>query len=356
MMKSLALLFPLSLWAGNLAVQPKLEFESVPDDLDYFIQQPTSCDVDDDGNCYILDLGASVIFVWNSDGSFSHTIGKPGEGPGELSFMARGGGPQGYVGAHGKSVYVYNGSKRNLEVFNRAGEYQRSIALDIRGGRTGSFYVTSNSEFLIYQQSFMRETPQREVILFNPEGKDPKVITSIEDTSFKREGSGNGRPTAIVIKAYAPTLFMTYNASANQIVTAATGKPEFQVKTLGKDDNQTVKVALHQRETTDFDRTEFGELNFIKNSTFFKPEYPEKMPFFSRILFYGDKFLVFNESPFTHKVEGYLVDNKGTMHGRIDLTCGQGGSLMGSHGRIIAAFVDDEGDVSIKELAIGGES
>ncbi len=356
-MKSVCMFFvAFASLAGNLAVEPKLQFEAPPQDLDFFLQNPSSIDIDAQGNFYILDFGASVIFVWNEDGSFSHVIGKPGEGPGELSFNGRGGGPQGYVGVNDGKVYVYNGGKRNLEVFSLKGDYQKSIALDIRGGRTGSFFVTPNNEFLIYQQSFMRETPAREVLKFSSDGKESKVLASIEDHSFKREGTGGGRPTAVVINAYSPTLFMTYNAVLNRLVTADTGKPEFKFRSLENENAQSVKLALVQRDISDFDRNEFDELPFIKNSNFLKATYGEKFPFFTGILSYGENFLVYEESPLTHRVSGYLVNKSGTMLGHVKMTLGQGGGLMGMRGRLVGVFVDDEGELSIRELTVGSES
>ena len=40
---------------------------------------------DADDNIYVLDLFAQKVFVFDSGGAYSHSIGRPGEGPGELS-------------------------------------------------------------------------------------------------------------------------------------------------------------------------------------------------------------------------------------------------------------------------------
>ncbi|MCB1043580.1 MAG: 6-bladed beta-propeller [Acidobacteria bacterium] len=344
-----------TLFAGNLAVDTSFRFNPLPDDLDFFLQTPSWCDFDAKGNCYVLDFSANVVFVWHADGTFDKTIGKPGEGPGELSFNGRMGGPQGYLGINGDKLYVFNGGKRNIVVFGLDGSYKDTITFELRAGRTGSLFVTPNDEFLLYQQSFIRDTPSRDILLVSKDGTKSETLVSIDDKSFRREGEPGSRPTAIYIQAYSPTLIMSYNAADNRIITADTGKPQFETGVLGGK-METIQVAIPQRDVEKDDIFEFNEQPFIKNSTFFKTEFGEKMPFFSAILQLGPHYLLYHESPFNKKVDGYLATNKGKLLGRVQVTLGQGGGLMGARGRILGVIVDDEGEMSIAELTIAAES
>lgn len=61
---------------------------------------------DDRGNIYVLDYPAQDIRVFRSDGSFSHTIGRKGEGPGEFTSAAGlNWGPDGLLWVWGSQRY-----------------------------------------------------------------------------------------------------------------------------------------------------------------------------------------------------------------------------------------------------------
>lgn len=74
---------------------------------------------------FILDRRQSKIFAVDKKGHFLYTIGRPGQGPGELEYPAE------FTISESDEIYVVNSQAKHLEVFSMAGEFLRRIKLDI---------------------------------------------------------------------------------------------------------------------------------------------------------------------------------------------------------------------------------
>ena len=343
------------LWAAGLGFQTVRTLEATPEDADHFLQAPASLTLDKEGNYYIADWTARVVFSWDAEGKFRKIYGQPGEGPGEFVFNSIGG-PQGYVGAVGDQLYVFDGGKRGVEIFNGDGKYQDSLKLKIQAGRTNSFFITPSGRFVIYHASFMKETPTVEVALLDEEGGLMKTLESFEDTSFERKGE-NGRVSGIVIKAYDPRLTIGYNAGNDQVLVGNTGKSFFNVYSAEGELVRKVEVKLIREEVQKEDISEFEEQPWIKNNRFFSASFPDLMPFYEAILANGDdQYLVYKESPQFHRIRGILVDQSGKTLGRLQYTIGENGTLLGSHGRLLAVETDEDGEYLLREVKLGSGS
>jgi len=76
------------LWGDD----PKIELEFVKQigdfdavDENYMLFKPADIHIDEDDNYYVLDLGNHRVQKYGPDGIFITTIGRQGQGPGELS-------------------------------------------------------------------------------------------------------------------------------------------------------------------------------------------------------------------------------------------------------------------------------
>jgi len=72
---------------------------------------------------FILDYRSSRIFVFDKKGKHLYTIGKPGEGPGDLQY------PKDFVITEDGTVYVINSIAKRLEVFSQDGRFKKRIKL-----------------------------------------------------------------------------------------------------------------------------------------------------------------------------------------------------------------------------------
>lgn len=76
---------------------------------------------DEDDNIYVLDMLAQQVYVFDSLGTYSHSIGRQGEGPGELS-DARGVG----VGPANR-IWIPDMMRRRVSIYERDGAFVASI-------------------------------------------------------------------------------------------------------------------------------------------------------------------------------------------------------------------------------------
>lgn len=91
------------------------------------------------GKYYILDIVGKNVFVFDSNGGFEAKIGKHGSGPGEYII------PTDFdVDADG-NIYIYNGPKKEILVYNNKGLFLKPIALMYE---IDNFAIFPNGDFL----------------------------------------------------------------------------------------------------------------------------------------------------------------------------------------------------------------
>ncbi|MBL7084320.1 MAG: 6-bladed beta-propeller [Candidatus Aminicenantes bacterium] len=74
---------------------------------------------------FILDYRSSRIFAFDKRGKHLYTIGKPGEGPGDLQY------PKDFTISDDGTVYVINSMAKRLEVFSLDGQFKERIGLKL---------------------------------------------------------------------------------------------------------------------------------------------------------------------------------------------------------------------------------
>lgn len=92
-------------------------------DQEYLFTEITELDVDDDGNIYAIDLKDDNVRVFDRNGHFLRTVGRPGQGPGEFS-----GAGNLHVSSNGEIMVTSEGS-RSIKYFAPTGQYRRQYLL-----------------------------------------------------------------------------------------------------------------------------------------------------------------------------------------------------------------------------------
>jgi hypothetical protein len=90
----------------------------------------TSLLLDERGNIYIMDSKEANIKVFDGRGRFLRTIGKKGQGPGELEV------PESMDLFHQNQIAVYDPGNRRLNFFDLEGDFKRSLS-------TAKLYMSS---------------------------------------------------------------------------------------------------------------------------------------------------------------------------------------------------------------------
>lgn len=344
-----------SVFAADLKPQVLKTLEEPPEDAEHFLQAPASFDMDSDGSYYLVDWTARVLFKWDKDGKFDRIIGAPGGGPGEFGFMGAGG-PQGYLGIVDDVLYIYDGGRRAVQVFDKNGTFQKSDGLQVQLGRTNAFYMAAGDSWIIDHSSFMKEIPALTVSLVDAKTQKESVIVERQDTSFERKSEG-GRVNQVVIKGYSERLVTAFNKASNQLIVGYNGEASFTVYDQAGKVLKKVPVKRPRRDVEKEDKDEFNEQGWIKNNTFFSTAFPEQMPYYNSILPYGkNQYLVFEISPYYRRVAGMLINDKGDILGKFRFKCGENGGLLGAKGKVMRIRTDEEGYFSLEELTFNKAS
>jgi hypothetical protein len=339
-------LFFISVLGTQFGLQVQKTFVT-PELEDYFLQNPLSFDLDSGGNLYVVDGEAKVIFKWGADGKFLQTIGTPGQGPGEFSFSGRGP-AMGYVYVIGDELFVFDGVQRKVSVFSMEGAFKRSPSLVLPRSRTMGFVVLSPSEFLILNRRYKDDQFMVSLKILDAAGKVIKTLKEMKDDTISFTMKNN-RPRSMSIKAYNPVLTMGFNSISNTAFIGFSGDPGLEIIPR-KGTPEKIELALMQRELTQADKDETNELaaTFQRRRPI-KYSFPEKMPYYKFIysLENGDIF-VFNDSPYTHHIEGTLFSSKGKPKGKVDTVLGEGGGLLNARGRILRYRLNAEDEYVIE--------
>lgn len=88
---------------------------------EYMFQSISTLDVSDNGDIYVMDYKAQHVKVFDKTGQYLRTIGRPGQGPGEL-FLART-----LIFTTRDELAVQNIS--NISYFSKEGEFLRNMSL-----------------------------------------------------------------------------------------------------------------------------------------------------------------------------------------------------------------------------------
>jgi len=325
----------------------------LPDDADNFLSLPLDLTVDEKGRVFVADANAKTVFVWNEDGSFAGNFGKEGSGPGEFSFWSFG--PQAYLGAANGKIYVFDGGRRTINVFDENFEFVSSTGYTMKGGqgRVNYFKVADEGMFVINARSFGRDQDPKQLVgLYDTEGELVHRITERPDKTFEMQGSG-GRPSGMTINAFSPQMVVHFDDRTERVIVADSGRPSFDLYDLEGKQIKTVNLRIPHPDVTDADVAEYKEVRWIKNSNFVKPAFPDKKAYFTHIMPLADgSFLVVEQSPFYRNVSGVRVDEDGKILGKVSYSCGEDGSLYGADGRVFAVSLDEMGDFRVHELSL----
>jgi len=334
--------------AGNLV--ERLVFDPVPENAGYFLTGAVTADRDDAGNLYLLDPEAKVIFRWSADGSFKGIIGRPGQGPGEFSFMTRVG-AQAYLATVGEVLYVFDGGQRKIQKFDLAGKYLASDHTKMANGRTEGFFVTNSHHFYVLNYNFLNDPGSYNLIKTNSLNSPGEVIFAADEKEIGRPAL-ESRGDTYFIEAFYPQVAASHCRERARLVMGASNKPEFQVVNTATGKRRTVAFDYPRLEVTDADREEFQSQEWLKWSPGAKVVFPDKHSYYDRLIpMAGGGFLAYHISPVHSRIRGVVLDESGKVLKRFTDVCGQGGNLLNANGRIIRVKVLEDGRFEISQLA-----
>jgi len=321
-----------------------------PEDNEVYLEQPGDIMVDLQDRIHVLDMSAKTIHVWNADRTYVGNYGSPGEGPGELSFEAPMGGPQGYLGEVDGNAYVYDGGARKIHIFDENLQFVRSMVFNIPAGKLEEVAFIEADRTLAFYSSYLSETPYRRVVLLkDPETEIAELAKAPDDTWYYRGSDAN---RTIVLRVYGAQFIVGYDELRREVLVGHSSEPRFDVFDLEGKKTKTVAMDLARRELTKEDRAEFTDSRWFKNQSGFDVDFPDQWPYYDLILPFGKRgYLVSTFSPVDIRLQGMFVDLEGNSLAPFRYTCGSGGGIYAKRGRLfIISIPEGEDDLAMWEV------
>jgi len=339
--------------AKNIELVDQLVMAPIPEDSEVFLQGPGDVAFDGDGRCYVLDLRSHAVMVWNRDGSYHGHFGQPGQGPGEFSFRATMGGRQGYINIIGEDIFIYDGGNRVVSRFNRELAFVDSFKFSLPNGRAEQFRMISADKLLIFNSSYTVDEPFRQIATYDLKGNLQHRFIKAPDQTWRYKSADR---SGVILHIYSPSLYMHYNSSNDNLIIGNSVEPKFTVYSPDGELIREYELPLRRWEVTESDIEEFEGQAWIQRNTFFSAEYPDEKAFYDQVIPVGDRgFLVFIMSPVRAHCQGIYADIQGKVQGKFKFTCGEGGGLTGSQGRVVAVRTNEDGDFEIAILRVASD-
>ncbi len=145
---------------------------------EYMFSEARDLDVDSEENIYVLDAKEAHIKVYDRDGSYQRTIGKKGEGPGEMKR------PENLAITPKHELMVNDWSARAIHFFSLDGQYLKS--LNLKGMVFFRNPVADSQNQIVAGYSVMAETVTSYLKIFNPDMTEKKTIYSYESAQYPK--------------------------------------------------------------------------------------------------------------------------------------------------------------------------
>jgi hypothetical protein len=146
--------------------------------------------VDRDGNIYALDIKDRKIKTYDKTGKFLRLIGKPGQGPGELSL------PSGIHLTGDNNLLIEDALNRRLALFKTSGEFIKNISLADKLGLVGIVLDTKGN--ILGREMGLTEGNANMFFEIKKYGPDLKPLFTLDKIEFPVPTPGSGKKIKIM--------------------------------------------------------------------------------------------------------------------------------------------------------------
>ncbi|MDJ0839093.1 MAG: 6-bladed beta-propeller [Acidobacteriota bacterium] len=330
---------------AKLDLKPVLTLEDVSESTDLYVQSVADVALTPEGDIYLIDARSVMVMVWKADGSFKNHFGKQGQGPGEFSFRGNAG-TAGSIGITEKRIYVYDHGSKFINIFDRDHKFIKNLPLEVTQGAVNLFEVMDDENLLVTNASWFSDVPYRKFARYNMDGKLIKEYQQVKDETWRYGSEGGNR--RVILIPYATTMVSAYDEVSGHVIVGDNAKAKFNVYDPDGKLVRTVSVGMIREEITKDDEDEWNAQTWFKNQSFFKVVFPDRKPFYNRIVPLEDGgFLVYVQSTYYSDCQGIVIDKNGKTAGRFTYRLGEGGNLFGSRGKVLGVISDEDGELSL---------
>ena len=139
---------PLEDRTEHIALVEDLVIGGDPDEQAEFFYRPYGAAVDEEGNAYVLDAGNHRIQVFDSEGRYLRTIGRQGQGPGEMEEPHS-------ITIAGRSLVVADSGTTRLSYWSLDGTYRQGVPHN----RGASLFGLADGSMVVRYMELDRDRP-----------------------------------------------------------------------------------------------------------------------------------------------------------------------------------------------------
>ncbi len=234
--------------------------------------------VDSESNIYVLDAGNHRIQKYDSQGNHLQTIGKKGQGPGELDT------PYGMFLSFENIIYVHDGMK--IKAFKKNGSFIQETTLE---SFTHDISVDLNRNIWGIGRLPSERGRTRSIIKLNKKGKLEKIIKNFPPPKVAVRSEGGRGVMFFIGHEYVPqlsfiainekTLLYAYSSNYKLHLIDENGEPEMLITT------DTPRYSISQKEKDEiYEKNSDYEKKWPKDVVKDAIQFPAHRPFFNKIL------------------------------------------------------------------------
>lgn len=151
------------------------------DDENYAFYRSVTCDLDSQENIYVLDFDQCRIQQYDREGKYVKTIGRKGQGPGEMENPSR-------IFIDSKDN-IYISQMRQFKVFRTDGGFIKSVVLR---SSLSDFFITCQGAFFALSFQMEEKTRTYAVSEYDAEGNFIKTLASYPDEGYMATRKAGG--------------------------------------------------------------------------------------------------------------------------------------------------------------------
>jgi hypothetical protein len=198
--------------SGKIEIKKILEITNENLSDENILENPISLDINSDGNLFVCDFKANNIKKFENDGNFILTIGRQGQGPGDLNWPLK-------IASLNDRIAVWEVLNRRISLFYSNGEFIKSVKFASETGIPQEIKSLNDKYFVIEIEKFNYDDekfPQEfRLDLYNDEMNFIKTLYSKKIFRIKRLL----QPRRVdVFQPYNPNVFWDVSLSGRIII------------------------------------------------------------------------------------------------------------------------------------------
>ncbi len=239
-----------------ISLEEELSIGRTEEKEEYMFSYTVSIAVNDNGDIFILDIQQKNIRVFDSHGKYVKTIGRPGQGPGEMET------PTQIQITSQNELVVFDLRRRSLECFSSDGEFLRRNTL-IRVERPTRIIIDSNGDFICGMGIIEENRPKVALMKFNSGQEKEFIITTFDPFSMSADPF-----SPFKYRILRPSLLFNVTKE-NNIIWAVSS--EYELKILNSE-GKTIKKIVKDYVPVEITENDKKEIIFNRYRTETPPE------------------------------------------------------------------------------------